>query len=153
MLTQARALNAHATSPGPAWSPVPAPVHWSRYLVDLNRVPWTFDDCHVTPIGEPTVADLIKPGDLGRTSYGNTVYDVMAITAYNGHDDRRGNGFPPYFNLTGRDVSKPHGDNLGYLNELVAVQGRIRHLFKDRHDELFVVGRSLRKVQMGFDLG
>lgn len=106
------------------WLPVATPVHWSLSLVKLNRVPWTYADCHATPGGEPTAADRIKPGELVRTSYGDHVYDVVAVRAGNDCDCHRDHRCPPYFNLIGRDISKPTGHNIGYLNELLAVPFR-----------------------------
>lgn len=92
-----------------------------------------------TPLGAPDVAALVRPGMLVRTSYGTggAVVSVNGPHVYVAPDGREYPHFtivyvPPdrYSGYTERD--------LRWINECVAVHGRILMLFEANEDEVFI---------------
>ncbi|MDN5925596.1 MAG: hypothetical protein L0I29_00800 [Hyphomicrobiales bacterium] len=91
--------------------------------------------------GAPTVADLVHPGDTVSTSYdtGGVVIEVKEHF-YAAPTGETLSHFtivyvPP-------DRAAKHGDtDRHWINECVAVGGRILKLFEANTDEVFVVGR------------
>jgi hypothetical protein len=90
-----------------------------------------------TPSGQPTVKDLVKPGDIVATSYETGPYRVDAV--YGPHRD----GYPSHFSLGLSLIKNDGGLQRGHfsINELVAVNGRILKLFENNDDEVFIKGR------------
>ncbi len=91
-----------------------------------------------TPLGEPTVADLVHPGDTVRTSY-CTGGVVVAVREYS----FRAPTSDAYAHFTIVFVPPErygrHRDaDLRWINECVAVNGRILMLFENNNDEVFV---------------
>ena len=86
-----------------------------------------------TPEGEPTVADLVQPGMLVRTSYGTggVVRSVSGPHPLLGLVEDGLETFSIAYSDTATDMSG------GTLNELVAVGGRILKLFEANTDEVF----------------
>lgn len=95
-----------------------------------------------TSPGAPTVADLVRPGDSVRTSYGTGGIVIAVDQAM--FTVPTGEAFP-HFTIV---VVSPgrcgrHPDQVRHcLNEYVAVDGRILKLFEASNDEVFVVERA-----------
>ncbi|NEQ96336.1 MAG: hypothetical protein F6K30_06370 [Cyanothece sp. SIO2G6] len=120
-----------------------------------------------TPPGEPTVADLIVPGDTIQTNYSSRLYIVESISAgtvcggcsddwcvYN-MPPNHSHAAPPtdicfpvaHHYLSGSDSDGESGR--WHLSELVAVNGRILHAFPLNSDEIWVVKRVPRPLERG----
>ena len=91
----------------------------------------------LTPPGQPTVEDLVKPGDLVWTSYSPEKGKVVKVSRYEVH------GLPCYSITYVPLDAKPFSDgsyresDYCYLNELVAQDGRILHLYETDDSEVF----------------
>lgn len=103
-------------------------------------------DYRSTPPGAPDVAALVLPGMSVRTSYGTggTVISVEGPYSHIGQDGRE----YPHFTIVyvpphryGRHAQR----DLCWLNECVAVRGRILKLFEANTDEVFIEGLASRK--------
>ena len=91
-----------------------------------------------TPTGAPTVADLVHPGDTLRTSY-CTGGVVVAVKEYSftapTHD------ILPHFTIVfvpPQWYGRHRDTDRCWINECVAVDGRILKLFENNSDEVFV---------------
>ena len=95
-----------------------------------------------TPKGQPTVADLVKSGALIRTSYG-TGGKVIRVVKYELY------GLPVYTIVYVDPGAKPpfRSENLRWINECVAQDGRILKLFEANTDEV-VVEREAEYYQL-----
>ena len=92
-----------------------------------------------TPSGARNVADLVGPGDTVRTSY-DTGGVVIAVKEYS-FTASTGDSYP-HFTIVAvpRDRYGRHRDaDRHWINECVAVDGRILKLFENNTDEVFVV--------------
>jgi len=92
----------------------------------------------LTPPGQPTVPDLVKPGDVVRTSYDSGLYIVEEVAG-----PYTEGGYPPHYTLVCTRLYPHPGrlrDTRFWLNELVAQDGRLLKLFEVNQDEVFVVG-------------
>ena len=87
-----------------------------------------------TPHGQPEVDALLAVGDLVWTSYGTGPYLVKCVTCHEWRGLRQ-------FSLVLNDADGRKGDS--YINELVAVDGRLLKLFANNQDEVFVAKRVL----------
>jgi len=131
----------------------------NEYLRTLNMTPeehWALNDGTLdleeeerrfpkrrTPPGQPTVSDIVKPGDIVKTTYDTGPYRVEKVRVYKSYVG------DPIFTLI---VSNPNGrykkdgratkENLCWLNELVAVDGRLLAYFVNNDDEVIVVDSS-----------
>ncbi|HBO3659205.1 TPA: hypothetical protein L4T04_005235 [Pseudomonas aeruginosa] len=84
-----------------------------------------------TPHGQPEVDELVKPGDQVWTSYDSGPYKVLEVKRYTVE------GMRVYsLVMTALNQRKPSA----WVNELVAVDGRLLKLFANNMDEVFVVG-------------
>lgn len=95
-----------------------------------------------TQSGAPTVAELVHPGDTVTTSYGTggvvIAVNELSFTAPTGET-------LPHFTIVyvPSDRHGRHRDNdRRWLNECVAVEGRILKLFENNSDEVFVIERA-----------
>lgn len=124
----------------------PQPVHnatWeahSTYTADLG-VP----DRRLyrrTPPGSPTVADLVRPGDTVSTSYGTggVVIEVKEYF-YAAPQGETLSHFTIVYVPSDRTDEYRETDR-HWINECVAVAGRILMLFEANADEVFVVDRA-----------
>ena len=99
----------------------------SSYVADLNGYRVTQDMLR-HPIG-PKFRELLKEGDVVRTNYGTGPYIVDHIGKY-----------PAYgvdcYSLGLEDLNGKHGYG---INELVAIDGRLLHLFLANEDEVEVM--------------
>ncbi|NNB08730.1 hypothetical protein HBN83_22795 [Pseudomonas fragi] len=82
-----------------------------------------------TPHGQPEVDALLAVGDVVSTSYGTGPYRVKRVTRHEWRGLRQ-------FSLVLNDTDGRKGDS--YINELVAVDGRLLKLFANNQDEVFV---------------
>lgn len=82
-----------------------------------------------TPHGQPEVDALLTVGDVVWTSYGTGPYRVKCVTRHEWRGLRQ-------FSLVLNDTDGRKGDS--YINELVAVDGRLLKLFANNQDEVFV---------------
>jgi N6-adenosine-specific RNA methylase IME4 len=107
-------------------------------------------DYRVTPAGELTVIDLVKPGDVVLTSYGTGPYRVLEITADEVLDadpeyDDPPSALYPRFDLSVCEMEAkpdkkglyPRGSVSG-INGVVAVGGRLLDLHQRSRSEVFV---------------
>jgi hypothetical protein len=83
-----------------------------------------------TPDGQLMVPQLAGPGSIVRTNYGTGPYRVIAVT---GPHLEMG---CETWSLTCEELDRP---GQAYLNELVAVDGRLLHLFGNNDDEVIVM--------------
>lgn len=90
-----------------------------------HRSPLTYRQ---TPHGQPLADELIKPGDYVWTSYGDGPYQVREVKPH------RCDGMLT-FTLVLRMLDGRKGD--GWINECVAIDGRILKLFANNTDEVF----------------
>lgn len=93
-----------------------------------------------TPHGQPEVDQLVFPGDTVWTSYGTGPYVVKDVTPQECLGMR-------CFTLVLQDLG-PHGKRRkreadGWINEVVAVDGRLLLLFANNEDEIFVARQEL----------
>jgi len=121
----------------PVERPAPLPPR-NSYLADLNSYPVTQDMLR-KPHG-PSVGDLIQPGSVVRTSYGTGPYIVVDIGHYS------------YYGVEAHSLVCKDMDGRGryYLNELVAVDGRILKLFLANEDEVFIDPSIVPKIKRLF---
>lgn len=104
----------------------------NKFLVDLNNYELPpLSELRTTPKREKTVPQILKIGDIVKTSYGTGPYKVQAITLINTY------GYPPCYSLSMSDVGSNHIHY--WINEIVAVGGRLLMLFKANLDEVFLV--------------
>jgi hypothetical protein len=82
-----------------------------------------------TPAGEPEVKDLVAIGAIVETNYGTGPYRVKRV------DRHVWRGLASY-SLVCEGVENGRE---GYLNEYVAVGGRLLHLFPSNHDEILLI--------------
>lgn len=88
-----------------------------------------------TPEGQPTVADLVKPGMTIRTSYGTGGKVLSVDGPFTEQLQPGGQVYPPSYTIVlTKNGKKPDG----WINELVAVDGRILKLFENNDDEVFL---------------
>ncbi len=99
-----------------------------------------------TPPGTPDVAALVRPGMAVRTSY-NTSGIVIQVAGPYEHVGDDGKSYP-HFTIVyvpadryGRRRENDHR----WINECVAVRGRILMLFEANTDEVFIDGTEARK--------
>jgi hypothetical protein len=90
-----------------------------------------------TPVGQPEVDALVKPGDVVRTSYGSGPYQVKEVKRFDcSASDLHDLEGMHWYTLTMKSM-----DGRGaacWINELVAVDGRLLKLFANNEDEVFV---------------
>lgn len=96
-----------------------------------------------TPHGQPGVDQLVRIGDTIWTSYCSGPYVVCGVKPYECYGMR-------VFTLELRDLGRASGagkrskrDPDGWINELVAVDGRILKLFANNDDEVYVARTAL----------
>lgn len=94
-----------------------------------------------TPPGAPTVADLVRPGDMVSTSYstGGVVIEVREYF-YAAPTGERLSHFTIVYVPPDR-AAKYRDSDRHWINECVAVGERILMLFEANTDEVFVVDR------------
>lgn len=94
-----------------------------------------------TPPGAPNVADLARPGDTVATSY-HTGGVVIAVTE-SFYDAPTGETLShlTIVYVPADRAAKYRDNDLRWINECVAIDGRIRMLFEANADEVFVVDR------------
>ena len=97
-----------------------------------------------TPPGAPTVADLVHPGDTVGTSY-CTGGVVIAVTEY-AFTTPTGDTFPHFtiVYVPPESFGRHRDSDLHWINECVAIGGRILMLFENNTDEVFVVEYARR---------
>lgn len=128
----------HRKQPGPAENPT-----WeahSTYTADLG-VP-DRRQYRRTPPGSPTVADLVRPGDMVSTSYrtGGIVTEVKEYF-YAAPTGETLSHFTIVY-VPPERAAKYRGADRHWINECVAVGDRILMLFEANEDEVFVVDRD-----------
>ncbi len=113
----------------------------------------TEGEYRVTPTGQETVPEIVKVGDIVYSSYSDIRYRVESINEQDTHYDApegRSVSAPPSHGLVLSDIDakRTKGGNLpknysySYINELVAVDGRLLKLFQANADEVFVEGKE-----------
>lgn len=94
-----------------------------------------------TPIGQPEVDGLVLPGDTVWTSYGSGPYIVKEVAAQECYGMRCFTLVLLDLGDAGQRKRKREAD--GWINEVVAVDGRLLKLFAVNNDEIFVAKREL----------
>lgn len=87
-----------------------------------------------TPHGQPEVDELLAVGDLVWTSYGTGPYLVKRVIRHEWRGLRQ-------YSLVLNDADGRKGDS--FINEVVAVDGRLLKMFANNQDEVFVAKRAL----------
>lgn len=105
----------------------PRPLH-SSYVADLNGYRVTQNMLR-HPAGPP-LPKLVKRGTIVKTSYDTGPYVVTAVCPHTDY------GVETY-SLVCCGADGPRGQY--HLNELVAVDGRVLHLFLANEDEVFII--------------
>lgn len=127
--------------------------HWSENFTFKSSAPcnkffanvsmsnnWISDPLYrKTPNGQDTVEDLIKPGTIVKTNYGDTEYIVKSVTKYIYKPIERPDDHT-FENYSLVLIDKKTNKGGSYLNELVAVDGKILKLFMANDDEVFILG-------------
>jgi hypothetical protein len=106
---------------------------YNAFLHQLNDRDIPVDKLRLRQGTQP-VPEILKPGMKVFTSYGReTIYTVHSIAK---HTQNRDFVYPAHYTITCRHKnSKPQY----FLNEIVAVNGRLLKLFADADDEIFIV--------------
>lgn len=94
-----------------------------------------------TPLGQPEVDGLVLPGDTVWTSYGSGPYIVKEVAAQECRGMRCFTLVLLDLGEDGQRKRKREAD--GWINEVVAVDGRLLKLFAVNDDEIFVAKREL----------
>lgn len=142
-------------------TPIPGPVAQGAYAASLG---FSEGDrgYRRAPDGQPTVADLVTPGTVVTTSYETGPYIVLRVSGPHWYAPDRGpherglsaeeaavatdRVFPHYsLVMVGEHdfIEKPSKKTLketSYLNEVVAIDGRLLKLFEANADETFIKG-------------
>lgn len=115
----------------------PLPLH-SSYIADLNcyRV---IKDMLRFPSG-PHWSEIVKIGNIVETSYDTGPYVVEAISEHETYGVKCITLICSLPNAKRRKDGRMMGDPDGWLNEIVAVNGRLLKLFKANKDEVLVKG-------------
>lgn len=105
----------------------------SSYTVDTigHHAPLIYRQ---TPAGQPEVDALVAPGDQVWTSYGSGPYEVKCVTAREWRGMR-------CFSLALIDLADKRE---AWINEVVAVDGRLLRLFANVADEVFFAPQQKR---------
>ena len=131
----------------PPYPPLPeAPsVPWASngYMAQLNAGT-DAGRYRQTPAGQPTVADLVKPGTSIATSYGTggIVISVEGHEYFRGVDGQIRKTWTVTFVPERKWPSRRETDHC-WINECVAVDGRILMLFENNDDEVLIKSTEL----------
>ncbi|MDQ0982679.1 hypothetical protein QFZ45_005945 [Pseudomonas synxantha] len=96
-----------------------------------------------TPMGQPEVDGLVFPGDTVWTSYGSGPYIVKEVAAQECRGMRCFTLVLLDLGEDGQRKRKREAD--GWINEVVAVDGRLLKLFAVNEDEIFVAKREMAR--------
>lgn len=94
-----------------------------------------------TPHGQPEVDQLVFPGDTVWSSYGSGPYVVKEVNAYECQGMRCFSLV--LVDLGEADVRKRKRESCSWINEVVAVDGRLLKLFVRNEDEVFIARHEL----------
>ena len=113
-------------------------------LDDRTAILWSIGiRLRLTPPGQPRVEDLVTVGDVVWTDYSPEKGKVVKVDRYEVH------GLPCYSIIYVPLDAKPFSNgryrenDYCYLNELVAQDGRILHLYKTDESEVFYEKRQM----------
>lgn len=148
--------------PADAAGATPSSPPTNTYLASLDSSPVSGLRFRSTPKGEPTVPDLVTPGTLVKTSYSTGPYIVVRVSGPHFYAPDRGafnaglsadeaavatdRVFAHYSLIMAPEASfleAPGRKSLkenSYINEVVAVGGRLLKLFGGNTDETIVAG-------------
>ena len=91
-----------------------------------------------TPDGQPLADQLVKPGDWVETNYRTGPYRVVETTWHSYDHPESGESYPSLsLHCCSRRAKGNKPDS--WINECVAVDGRLLHLFPNNDDEVFKV--------------
>ena len=114
----------------------PLPLH-SSYVADLNGYRVTQD--MLRQPSDPPWDKIIHVGSVVRTSYGTGPYLVEAISEHEDYGVKNISLVCSLPDAKRRKDGKMSGEPDGWLNEIVAVDGRLLKLFKGSTDEIIVL--------------
>ena len=94
-----------------------------------------------TPPGEPKVPEILKPGVFVRTSYSDKPYVVLKVDGpFFYHPPEEAAAYEEWslHLVTPEEWSAGRKDPSAWINEVVAVGGRLLRLFENNSDEVLV---------------
>lgn len=118
------------------WAPNSTCSRESAGDYDLGPLP-----VRSTPPGEPKVPDIFKPGAVVRTSYGDNLYVVLKVDGpFFYHPPEEAAAYEEWsLHLVRPDEwSAGRKEPSAWINEVVAVGGRLLMLFDNNSDEVFL---------------
>jgi len=120
----------------------------SSYVADLNGYRVTQDMLRHSK--GPHWSQLVHPGSIVKTSYGTGPYVVESLHEYEHYGIKLISLICSLPAAPRRKDGKMKGEPDGWLNDYVAVDGRLLSLFLTNEDEVLVVGDFIftQKVQV-----
>ncbi len=116
-----------------------------------NPEPLDMNDYRSTPKGQKIVPEILVPGTIVRTSYGEREYRVLRVTGpYTESSFEETWIYPPHYSISLCDVEDwkkhkskiwKHPSRLAGINEVVAIDGRLLKLFKSNEDEVIIISQ------------
>lgn len=103
---------------------------------DLGPLP-----LRATPPGEPKVPEILKPGTVVRTSYGNNPYVVLKVDGpFFYHPPEEAAAYEEWslHLVRPEEWSAGRKEPSAWINEVVAVGGRLLMLFANNADEVLI---------------
>ena len=94
-----------------------------------------------TPPGEPKVPDILKPGMVVRTNYGEKPYVVLKVDGpFFYHPPEQAAAYEEWslHLVSPEEWSAGRKEASAWINEVVAVGGRLLKLFANNSDEVFI---------------
>lgn len=108
------------------------------YQYDVGPIP-----LRVTPPGERKVPEILRPGAVVRTSYGSGPYTVVLVDGpYFFHPPEEAAAYEIWslHGVSPKEWAAGRRDPSAWINDLVAVGGRILTLFSNNTDEVLIEG-------------
>ncbi|MGU3362301.1 hypothetical protein ACLBWX_18395 [Methylobacterium sp. M6A4_1b] len=94
-----------------------------------------------TPPGEPKVPDILKPGTVVRSNYSDRLYFVLKVDGpFFYHPPEQAAAYEEWslHLVTPEEWSAGRKEASAWINEIVAVGGRLLKLFANNSDEVFL---------------
>lgn len=92
-----------------------------------------------TETGQPTVDELLLPGMMIETNYGTGTYVVHEVTQYDLSRQSRKLAGKIAWSIVCTDPDDVTMKRFYYLNEYVAIDGRIVSLFPNNENEVWII--------------
>lgn len=129
--------------------PLPDRLKWVRTFAAQSSYAreqsWEYDlgplPMRSTPPGEPRVPEILKPGMVVRTSYGSNRYVVLKVDGpFFYHPPEEAAAYEEWslHLVSPEEWSAGRKQPSAWINEVVAVGGRLLKLFANNPDEVFI---------------